>query len=293
MKRLVWPLLFAAALLFATTAQAQVATTDLLPSAPRYLASFLPLFNGASVTPDNPAALQWGGPSRIVAGTMRLSEGAPASDYSGQYLGGRAVGERWAAALEHTSTSGPGNEETTTSVSLSTALGPLAIGYGYEGYEEKLASDQFTEHTLGGSWRIGDSFYVGFGLGSSDYSDSTGTTTADRSTSMYGLALRTEGDTRWYFAYDVVDKDDFTNGVDFGFVASKASLQVGFGSFVVGVSSLNLDIKVNTNELNATYFDLGWVPEKMGWTIALQVYDAEITGGSPEKGSNVTVGYLF
>jgi hypothetical protein len=61
----------------------------------------------------------------------------------------------------------------------------------------------------------------------------------------------------------------------------------------VGVSSLNLDIKVNTNELNATYFDLGWVPEKMGWTIALQVYDAEITGGTPEKGSNVTVGYLF
>jgi hypothetical protein len=56
---------------------------------------------------------------------------------------------------------------------------------------------------------------------------------------------------------------------------------------------LNLDIKVNTNELNATYFDLGWVPEKMGWTIALQVYDAEITGGTPEKGSNVTVGYLF
>jgi hypothetical protein len=281
------------ALLLATSAQAQVAAPDFLPAAPRYFLSFAPLINGTTLTPDNPAAQQWGGPSRIVLGTMRLAETVGTTvDYSGSYGGGRLVRPGWSAGVDYSDAKGPSQHERTAGLSLSGLLGDsLAVGYGYESYQEVIGADHFKDNALGLSWRLGKSFYLGAGASASSYEN--GLITADRKTTMYGAALRTEGDTRWYIAYDVLDKDDFSNGVLFGVKESTAALQAAFGGLVIGASQIKIDVKGSGATATEKFFDIGWVPPKGGVSVVLHSMNGSTSAGQSGKGTNLTLAYLF
>jgi hypothetical protein len=286
--------LFAAILTIAFTAQAQVAAPDFLPSAPRYFLSYAPLINGTTLTPDNPAAQQWGGPSRIALGTMRLSENT-STDYSGYYLGGRVVRPGWSGGLEYSDAKGKAvgsAHEKILGLSLSALLGSaLSVGYGYESYKELIAGDDFKDNTVGASLRVGKSFYLGAGYGSAKFAN--GPTSADRSTTMYGVALRTEGDTRWYLAYDVVDRDDFSNSVNLGVKESTGSLQAAFGGMVIGASQVKIAVKALPQSETIRQISVGWVPPKGGLSIVLHSTNGDDGAGTTDKGTNLTLAFMY
>jgi hypothetical protein len=284
-----------ALLLAAAAAHAQVAAPDFLPGAPRIFAIGQVMINGTSITPDNPAALQWGGPSQLALGTLRNMDAVTSASTSGTYFGGRHVAQRWAGAFEYASDTDDASlaKEKVIGLSLSGTLGDsLAVGYGYESYKNDVATISVTDNALGASWRLGKSFYVGGAISSSKGDD--GLTSADRNTTLYGLALRTEGNTRFYLAYDVVDRDTFSNTIAFGVTQTTMAAQVAFGDLVLGASSNSLDRKDIASNLKSRVVSIGWVPVKGGLSLVVHsMSGTDALSGASEKGTNLTIAYLY
>lgn len=297
-----------AAVLAAGVAHAQVAVPELAPAAPRYYDAGTLGFNSATLTADNPAALQWGMPSRVAFGLIELEEQTTAgttrtSEFSGNYVGGRGVWEGWALGAEHLAVDedAPGEgEETATSVHLAfRVLDALALGAGVDQAEASsgTASNEIDSTTFGAAVNVDDQFYVGYALSQDTFEDSAGTS-ADRDASMLGFGVRIESDWRWHFAYDVLDKDPFDDPNPFGgFEATTLTGQVLAGELLVGVQRVEVDDADGGDAFEATVFDVGWVPES-GLTLTGRLADGETTAGAggvqrTHDHLSVSVGYLF
>ena len=276
----------AALLLFAGSASAQVAVPELTPAAPRYFFSDGLGITSATVTPDNPAALQWGMPSRAAFGVFKLHEVDPTTpgseqDASGRFLGLRGVGERWAGGIETISAdrSPITFKESATSGQLSfQILQGLALGVGLDRgkTDNGTATSTLKGTTYGLSVNVQKVFYLGYAMGSEDLD--SGGATASRDTTMVGVGVRTEGSVRWHLAWDEVQKDDFVGGITGkGFDMTTLTVQAGLGNLLLGGQRVKVAPKVGGGNTKVTVVDVGWAPDK-GLTLTARLSRAETEG---------------
>jgi hypothetical protein len=287
-------------------ARAQVAVTELTPAAPRYFFSDALGIASATVTPDNPAAVQWGAPSRVAFGVFRLNEtdpSTPGSDqtFKGKFLGFRGVGERWGFGIESLTAERDTAtfKESASSAQLSYQVIPgLALGGGLERSKQDTGAntDTLKGRTFGLSVNLNKFFYLGYAMGTETLDTGAGTS-GSRDTTLIGVAVRTEGSVRWHLAWDELDKDDYNGSVSGkGFDATMLTVQAGLGNWLLGGQRFKLEGKSASLDVRSTVFDVGWAPEK-GLTVTGRLAKSETTtGGTVTKKDDlraVNIAYLW
>jgi hypothetical protein len=302
MHRKIIPLL-AAAVLLASAAHAQVAVPGMEPGAPRYTIQPERGYNGATITPDNPAALQWGGPSRVVAGYLKDDADmlGTADDGKGYLLGFRGVWERLGLGLEQLRVVKNGGAfEDDSSVQLSVRVFDfLSLGVGKErAHHDSVGSfTQIDETDYGLSLRLARVFYVGYAKGTHDYSASGVFTPDSRDVTQYGVALRTEGAWRWLLSYDRMKKEYFAVGGSPGMDSKTSTIQLLTANWLLGIAQSQVADLGFTLETKTRYLDLGWVPEKAAWSYTARISSAERVSGviTQNTGHDVAlmIGYRF
>jgi hypothetical protein len=271
---------------------AQVAATDLMPGQVRYLTVEAGLFNSPGFTPDNPAALMWGGPSRIGLGHLEHkgpANGAMSSEtINGDFIGGRWVGERIALGAEYLSAADDAAsvrlEQKLSSAQIAFKVADfLSFGVALDNEELDTVQNLFTpagttipvpvstdttDKLLGVSLNLGDWLYLGYGAGSEEQqrTEFGASQNAQRNVTQSGIAVRTLGTVRVYLAYDVIDRSDFSNvsgpagdGVTF----SSGTAQLGVWNALVGYSQTDVHDKHTPNDtVQYSHYDMAWAPEK-------------------------------
>lgn len=289
--------------------RAQVAAPTFVPAAPLVLAPEF-TFADTNIVPDNPAAMQWGIPSR-VGGGMFNAEHRPEigtnTDYDGRFFGLRYVQEQWAFGADTIRMDGNRNgyTERNDSAALSYRLGTnFAIGASLRLGEQK--NNAFTEEenrtTAGLALFLGESVFIGVGIGRDGYTrtPATGPTVDDsRDLLAAGVGFFVQGDWRWHLAYDVIDADSYNDGTtDFGaYHRDEFRVQLQIGQLLLAGMDTNLELEDADGRVDAQTFDLGWVPIQ-GLAFGLRVMDSEErdnTAGVVAKDSltAVNVAYLF
>ena len=244
LRRITFLLLFTA---FVPAAlQAQVATTDLVPGASRFVHPNAFGFNSASYTPDNPAALTWDEVSRVgggvINGTFKDKIAGTSYDYDGKFLGFRIVGDTFNVAGELQDVSDDQGEifftDETTNFQLSIKVSDaFSLGVGSD--SSSNGNNDLDRLSLGASFKLGDALYFGAALMDEDYN--LGGVSATREGTQLGVAYRSEGDSGVYIAYDILEFDEYVvAGVgqadDIKFAT--ATLQGQFGNLMAGASLL-------------------------------------------------------
>jgi hypothetical protein len=304
MNRLVWLGIVPMLLLAAASAQAQVAAPDLVPAAPRYLQPGDLGVTSATFTVDNPAALQWGKPSRAAFGIVKLTRsptGGPDDKHSGYIVGYRGVSDGWAFGLEHLSVDQDNSSarETASSGHLAfQVLEGLALGAGLDQGKDDSgggAYDKTDARTIGVSVNLKKVFFFGYAVGRDTFENDAGTT-GGRDTSMYGVAIRPEGSWHWHLAYDKLDKGNFTNGVGRGFDLTTITIQVVASNVLVGAQQVTKDPKGGGSQFKATVIDAGWAPDH-GLSVTGRLSDGKNTSAGAttetDKLMALVVGYAF
>lgn len=287
------------------TAQAQVATTDLVPAAPTFLGSNGLGLNGASITPDNPAAVAWGNPSRVAAGYIKGTDDVPpfSNDFSGEYYGARLVGETFGFAAEQTkvkddSSFNLGTLDKTNDVQLSLNLGKsLALGIGAGKTTSDAAGVDMKRTEAGASLRLNDVWYLGLGAYQDKATPGGSTSEYKRNGMLAGVALRTEGNWHWYLAYDYIKLNNFdiAGSSVGGYNMGRFTVQLAAGPLVVGAASARTNDESTgaTNDWKTTTVDLGYAPMK-GFTVSARSQSTKGTTSSEKVTTNsVSVAYLF
>lgn len=284
-------------------ALAQVATTDLVPSAPIVLspgAGFVGPAD-ANLVPDNPAALAWGDPSRLGLGRIMDTEhqpvGQPVDKFDGYYVGFRWLNEPLGVAGEQVNLSGSGlsYDESNTHAAVSyQATDAIALGAGLRAKSVDYggsSSDDMNTFNLGLSVRLGETIFLGYGMGRDDLERKIANVVQindDRDYTMYGAALRTKGSVLWYLAYDVIDASDFNQvsgatAWGSGFSNNTLTLQVNFGGVLLGYQSVEVEYKDGGRKVDGRVMDLGWAPKK-GLSVSGRVVD---TGEKDNAGAKI------
>jgi hypothetical protein len=304
-----------AASLLPTEARAQVAVAPLSPIAP--------IINGnpgqlsAGFVLLNPAAQQWGTPSRIGAGVLKgetdvMKQGT--YDYEGKLAGLRWVGMTFGLAVERLSIDGtdPNTLEDfsqdQTNVGLSMRIfAPVAIGVGYgkQNREAGTISQTVTTTTLGGSLRIGEIIYLGIAGGEDtrDYKDTSipYSSTDDRNYYIYGIGLRRGGTFSFHLEWFASDRDAYNLGKSktADLTSQTGVLEIGLWSFVLGGRVATVDQEYNGNryKTDAAIYDFAWAPFH-GLTIGGRYeITKEKDEGSGVKSENeiraITIGWQF
>jgi len=305
MNCLKW-LLILPALWMAGPALAQVATTDLVPAAPRYFRNDQGSFNRATLAADNPAAIAWSKPARAAFGLVNVDTSQPqagtSAAFSGYFVGYRGMKERLAYALQHLAVDGDSNsslKETATAGHVAYQVAEvLALGAGLDLAESSFyggLKNTVEANTIGASLNLAKSFYFGYAIGRDRYETSTGITGA-RDTTMLGVAVRAKGGWDWHIGYDKLDKDNFDNGVGLGYDATTFTLQVLAGDWVVGAQRVTKTGKGSSNPFHVTVVDAGYAPQRgMSLTGRYASGQQESGGAVSEKARTVSViiGYGF
>lgn len=247
---------------------AQVATTDLVPGASRFVHPGAFGFNSATYTPDNPAALTWDEMSRfgggLIQGAFKDKITGTSFDYDGKFLGFRIIGETFNGAGEIQDASddqGVVFTEDTTNAQLSIKVSDaFSLGVGTD--STSSGNNDLDRLTLGASFKLGDALYFGAAIFDDDLN--LGGVSGTRDGTMLGVAYRSEGDSGVYIAYDIIEWDETVvagvgqaDGVKF----STATLQVRFGSLMFGGSLLDLSGPGIGNDISATTLDAGWMQD--------------------------------
>lgn len=291
-----------AMILIAGIAQAQVATTDFAPGGPIFIHPFGTGFNGATITPFNPAAIAWSQNSFVGAGSLSgelidFQTPVTTTAYDGTFFGARIVGETFGIGLEQQviedDTGQTADDNTNVQVSFNLG-GFLALGLGFETIESDASQSTLDRQQAGVSLKLGEIFYLGAGI-YKDTTEITGLTGSfDRNVSLMGAAIRTEGDWSWYLGYDVIDLDNFDLGGGLqasGGKITRATVQLLAGPVLLGITRGDIVTTGNTggpSDIECTIFDLGYTPAE-GLTLSLRLQTVELfdatdpTAPSPEN----------
>jgi hypothetical protein len=279
------------------SARAQVATTDLVPGTSRFFHTFTSDVNSGNIAPDNPAALAWGGPSRVAAVLTRVADtavGPITYDFTGKLVGGRIVGSTFGFAYElqeFKEQAGAAdlddrNSEAQLSLKLGDWLG-LGLGVSKPGLTSTaLAIDrQVDRKEFGLSARLGESLYLGLAR----YQDTESYLgTFKRNGNLYGIALRTKGPTQWYLAVDVLDLPAFP-GSTYGaeYKVTTLTAQMRSGSFLAGVATSKGDAVIAyplfpSDSVKSTHLDLGWAP-MAGLALTARISKVTVAGAALDE----------
>jgi hypothetical protein len=295
MRWLTWLVpLFLAGLL--GTAQAQVATTDLVPAAPTFIHLQASGLNTANITPDNPAALAWGTPSRVAAGMLDGTDDdktlPPPVDFKGTFYGARFVGSTFGFAAEQLEVKGKvGNVpmDKANDVQLSLNLGnKLALGIGAGHFKSPATGPAPTDASrkeLGASLRLGDMWYVGLAGYQDENTLPASAGSFKRNGMLAGVALRTEGAWKWYLAADYIKLKGFDYGV-FGaspdFKETRFTAQVLANWLLLGASTTKVGLSGGGGgnpDVKNTAVDIGFAPMQ-NLTVTARAQRTRITGGT-------------
>lgn len=294
-------------------AHAQVAVPSLNPAA-----------QGDTAT--NPAAQQWGAPSRVVAGmTQGTSVTTPGTvgaedlefDLNSTVLIARGVGESWAIGAEGTSTTFEATapdtldvtgNTSTTEVAVSGLIGDfLAIGIGQQSSSFVVDDDYTDEATLpliGVSVRLAETIYLGAAAGNETLRHDPDSPTGfdyeeSRQVVRYGAGFRTGDDTSGFrVEYNVETRQPITveltpiTEVDIQeSVTNTASLEFKVANILVSafVTNSEADQSGDVVKTNATDISIGWVPME-GLTVVASVSTQTTTNDSndDEEKTNIT-----
>ncbi|MCH7477370.1 MAG: hypothetical protein IIA14_04635 [SAR324 cluster bacterium] len=318
-----WPfaLLLGLLLLGARSVPAQVAVSRLVPAAPS-LGDPLESIPTASFVPENPAAMQWGPPTRWGAGsfsaertqTLPLPEdpAIPAQpvEYGGQYVGGRNVEEDFSYAGEFLQFADETNrflvaDWDVLSAGVAFKSGEtITFGASLEraGTTNRGNSLNFNSTTLGFSVKLSKNIYGGAALGTEKISSSACfCSDENRSVQKFGLAFFTGRTVKWHLeGYQIVkdaapnSRDEFSSVITDGVVA-----EILMGPVLIGLSGTSTEKEEAQKTVRTAALDLGWVP-KRGWSLILHAEAAvsEDLGSDPiEKfettATSVTIAFLF
>jgi len=296
-------------------AAAQVAVSPLAPIAP--IVNGNPGRISAGFVLLNPAAQQWGAPSRVGIGfldgeTDVLKQGT--YDYDGRLAGMRLVGMRFSLALEQLEIDGIDTAalQNLTFKQSNAALSmrlfdplSLGVGYGKQSYQSGTASQTVTTGTLGGSLRIGEWLYLGVAGGEDtrDYEDSSlpYSATDDRNFSLYGIGLRSGGTFSYHVEWFGSDMEAYNLGdtKTRKLTSGTGVLEIGLWNFVLGgrVAQVEEDREGSNYKTEARIYDFAWAPFR-GLTIGAR-YEVtqEMDEGTGTESENeirgITVGWQF
>jgi len=275
-------------------APAQVAVSTLVPVSPNITGTPDTLSAGF-VTP-NPAAMQWGAPSRFGLGYGEGEvepDAGDQTDFNTKFGGGRLVGMRFSASAEGVSVrDGEGPLDFAADVTTA-ALGvrlfsPLVAGALYSTAKNRdgLVESDVTSWSVGGSYRFGEWLFVGGSYGEdslkvTDSTDPLETVEFDdkRPVLMYGAGIRVGGKFRVHLEVYGVDRDAYEfEGSQFGDSETTAGVaEVGWGPIVAGVrvisvnaNTFGLDSKTQTQ-----IYDVAWAP-LLGLALGVHVERSEL-----------------
>lgn len=311
----VFALLMCLLLVIATSANAQVATTDLGPAALKFPHPQAIGLNSTTLTPDNPAALAWGTPSRVAAGKAQgdvtdNNAGQTVLEFDGAFGGFRAVGETFGVAADTYSVKDDVGANLTLDKgsSLQVSVAPtewlsFGIGAGTEETDSTLIDPSSTRQEVdrlmgGATLRLGEIFYIGAGMTQEDATspDDPLGQVFTRDGTMFGVAVRTEGEWNWYLAADVIDLDDFPpvnpgQQGDGGIKLTTLTAQLRADWFFVGIQGGNIDISGNMNtttDVTTKVVDLGYAPLE-GFNISARWQSTDVEDTDPVNPVDATV----
>lgn len=272
-------------ILFTTvlSAQAQVALPRIIPGAPRILNTRFPIEPGNTVTPENPAALQWGGPTRFLGGALvGVSSHAVnqlEGDISGQIAGFRLVGEYIAIAGDSTEISlssdfGFSVDKSATTLALS-FMWPESYAYGVSTTTSELTifdpggttSGEFEKTLFGISLRMTDVWYLGAAVGteSATLNLPSPIENLERDIFMAGIGFRVTAAVIWHMEISATESEAFedpTGTLDFGHTLKQGVLEVAFWNLTFGATSFSLSGTGSRSEETIEGFtlDFGYAP---------------------------------
>lgn len=306
-------------------AWAQVAVPEIGPGSVRTYDSRLTVLPSNSIVPENPAALRWGGPSRVVAGGLRgaasTATAGGSTSYNGTFAGLRAVGQMgaFAASTTHTTVKFPvaatlpRREKWMDSLALAFSYpGQLAWGVSAThyhadstpGYPPIASINQEDSHgwTAGFSWRMGEHLFLGGGYGE-DKADLKGAYTGrtDRRHGMVGVGLRGGGTLVWHLEADRFRYDDNTDPAGLvrlpGYEVTQYTAEGILGSWTLTYSGYKLqDTTGPAPQVQGYSADFGFTP-LYGLNLAWRFEHSDSTDNGTKVASQevnaLTVAWLF
>lgn len=300
------------------TTYAQVAVPSIVPGGPRLFSARFPIAMQTSATTENPAALQWGAPGRIIYGTIYGNGNSPVAstlegDIDGDFFGFRLVGENVSIALESAnytlaSPANPVEEDTSSFILAFTGLDFLAWGVSLttRDYQETTGTVDTWEtqgKTAGLSWKILDWLYLGYALGREDESTLIGgvSDSLDRTFQMAGIGLRSGGGWIWHLEYSVITKDPYvgTAGTDDdGYELTQITVETNFLELTLAYTgySISGSGSVAGAEIDGYTFDFAYAP-LLGFALSFRYEDSTLVNSGVEfftdKVHSITAAWQF
>ena len=304
-----------ALLLPAAPAWAQVAVPSLVPGGILVQNPGYPIFAESGYTPLNPAAMQFGAPSRIGGGVMQGASndtiwGGNGKNYTGVFGGARLVVQRIALAVENnsysvqypTATISESNESFAFSFSFPEWL---AFGFGADNHTREVGVTKYDVMgtTFGVSLKS-ENFGAGMALGQETARD--GITKGARDTTVTGVSWREGGKVSWHLEYNIIAKGFFEDSAKvqvmtpdfFGHETHQALAEVVVNQFLIGYRMVQSTAQPGVGDLslNGYALDVGYMPFE-GPTITGRYEFSERKLGSTreaaEKLYSVQAGYQF
>lgn len=296
-----------ACLLAGAAAQAQVAAPSIVPALPTFFES--PGLATAEFVTLNPAAIQWGGPTRIGVShsDSKRDESGSHRDFGAQAGGFRLVFQNTAIAAE---TSRFYDRERNRKQNFETSSGAVSFkpfdwlavggGLGNGRRDEVVPPTDNTRKTqvssYGASVRIGEMFFVGAAAGmdqldKTDRSTTPATKTEEaRPFQIYGVGIRRGGPVTFHIEYYTVHREPYEFGT-----AKKEDVTAGVGvaelnwaGVLVGYRGFALESKDTGSKEKTTgaQYTLGWAPAS-GFAILAHLITADVKDDS--SGTAVTI----
>ena len=270
-------LLLLVVILSPVPSMAQVATPGFAPAAPVVLEPDGLVGSSATITPANPAAMQWGAPSRAALGQFEAQRTIPGNSntekYQGAFAGLRIVTERWSFALEALTQADRENsfefEETVQEAAGALKLaGFITIGaqLGISAITDGVDTLDGQTRTWGAGIRLGELFYLGGGLQAETVDIVTDTleATLERENTFYGVALRSGGK-GFLYRLEVARNiaPNFTyKGSDFGGLQQdQAALEFNLGGFLLGFTAHQIEENNQGDSVEAQTVDIGFASQ--------------------------------
>ena len=272
---------------FAATVGGQVAVPSLAPASPRVGNPTLRVgVNGLSIpdagfVPENPAAMQWGEPSRFGMGQFNAESehnafGAPVkNDYDGFYAGLRWVTEVLSFGAEIVNMEESQNiyKGDITNAALAFPMNEfVALGAALNNADEEYFDDtDFTARPeVGLAVNLDDRFFIGLVIARDVLIHEDGTNpnndfNSDRGVQKLGLGFRSgrRGGKIWHLEYYTITREPHENaaGIEFAQTDSQTVvIELIWQDLLIGFTSTDYDVD-NTDGTVQT-LDLGWVPKK-------------------------------
>lgn len=268
----------------ATAGWSQVAAPELASGLPRlYNSAYLDL-STITLIPDNPAALQLSGKSKVSAsslsGSSESATNGSSVSYSGSGFGITYVAKTISMGLEKQAHQVAYSSVTFDESGTNFALAMLpakwltfGIGYKLATFDAGGSENLVESATYGVTLRMGSSFLMGFALSQDDFEQATFSQEGERTGLMFGIGVLTGKKSQWHIELSYIDKGDFVSlaGVNYfgGYTRTMLLIELVNNGILYGLSSFSLAYPSVDQTTSGFTLDFGLI-QKGGLTLLLR-----------------------